>query len=187
MADMTEVMAELVAREEMVMYDDASLNDIKKCTVEELYSKLDQELTLKCKPSISEFQLLHESKNIFLYLSELYRRCVPWPELLDWWEYDNVQCECPQGNCELSALIENVEHFTIFKKMQPDELRTVSGSCIRCCVNKDGPILSKEESKLVHEKTIASQFHQIIYLIKKYVKMELIKLRKIKSLQIDSL
>jgi len=186
MADMNEVIAEAVTREEMVMYDDAALNDIKKFTVEELYSKLDEELTQKCKPSISDIQLLHTSKNIILYLSELYRRCVPWPELLDWWEYDVVLCECQIGNCEFTALMENVEHFTLYKKMQPDELRNVSGCCVRCRTNKEGPLLSKEESKLVHEKTIASQFHEIIYSIKKYVKMELIKLRKIKKLQLDS-
>ena len=174
---MNEVIAEVVAREEMVMYDDAALNDIKKFTVEELYVKLDEELEQKSIPS---------NKNILLYLSELYRRCIPWPELLDWWEYDVVRCECPIGNCEFIALMENVKHFTVFKKMQPDELRNVLGHCVKCCTNKEDPLLSKEESKLVHEKTIASQFHEVIYPIKKYVKMELTKLRKIKKLQLDS-
>ena len=183
---MEEVIAEVVAREEMVMYDDAGLNDLKKFTVEELYVKLDEELEEKCKPSISDIQILHTNKNILLYLSELYRRCIPWPELLDWWEYDVVRCECPIGSCEFIALMENVKHFTVFKKMQPDELRNVLGRCVRCRTNKEPPLLSKEDSKLVHEKTMATQFHEVVYPIKKYVKMELTKLRKIKKLQMDS-
>ena len=168
-----DILAEVVAREEMVMYDDPSLNDIKKLTVEELYARLDEMLT-----NDSSLQ------PIFLYLSELYRRCVPWPELLDWWEYDVVRCECPLYTCELSALIERVDEFTVTKMMSPDEIRDASGCCVRCHTK---PLLTKEESKKVHEETIHSQLKEILHYVKIYVKMELTKLRKIKKMQMDSI
>lgn len=186
---MDEIVAEVVAHEEMVMYDDACLNDIKKFTVEELYAKLDQELSLiyKKDESDTDITVLRTSQPIFVYLSELYRRCVPWPELLDWWEYDIVRCDCPGYNCEISALIEGIDSFPVNREMSPDEIRDASGCCIRCHTSKGGPLLSKEESKQVHEQKMASTLHEILYHIKNYVKMELTKLRKIKALQLASL
>ena len=168
------IIAEVVSREEKVMYDDPSFIDLKKYTVEELYTKLDDALTT----NISSIQ------PIVLYLSELYRRGVPWPELLDWWEYDVVRCECPVYDCELTALFERVDQFTVNKKMNPDEIRDKSGGCVRC---HTGPLLSKEESKEVHEQTIDSQLQEILHYVKIYVNMELVKLRKIKKMQMDSI
>jgi hypothetical protein len=183
---MDEIVAELVTHEEMVMYDDACLNEVKKYTVEELYAKLDEELTCKLSPSFgTDIALLRASGPIILYLSELYRRCVPWPELLDWWEYDIVRCDCYGFNCEVSALIDNVPTFPVNREMAPDEIRDASGCCIRC--HHEGELLSKEESKRVHEQKMASKLHEILYHTKNYVKMELAKLRKIKAMQISSL
>ena len=185
---MDEIVAEVVAREEMVMYDDACLNEAKKFTIEELYVKLDEELTQKISTSFAtDITLLRTSQPIFVYLSELYRRCVPWPELLDWWEYDIVRCDCYGYNCEVSALVEDLVSFPVNREMGHDEIRDASGCCIRCHTSKCGPLLSKEESKLVHEQKIAAKLHEILYHIKNYVKMELSKLRKIKALQIASL
>jgi hypothetical protein len=185
---MDEIVAEVVAREEMVMYDDPSLNDIKKFTVEELYAKLDEELTHKISQSFgTDITLLRTSKSIFVYLSELYRRCVLWPEILDWWEYDIVRCDCYGYNCEVTALMDEVDLFPVNREMSPDEIRDASGCCIRCHTSKCGPLLSKEDSKLVHEQKMASKLHEILYHIKNYVKMELTKLRKIKALQLANL
>ena len=181
---MEEITAEVVSREEMVMYDDPSLNDLKKYTIEELYTKLNEEL-MNIRTDFGTDIPSHERKVIFLYLSELYRRSVPWPDLLDWWEYDVVRCECPSYHCELTALIERVDKFTVHKIMRPDEIRDHSGCCARC--HRKGSMLSKEDSIRVHEKTVASQLHEILYYVKTYVKMELEKLRKIKRIQLDSL
>jgi len=179
-----DIIAEVVTREEILMYDDPSLNDIKKYTVEELYARLEEELNNI--PAVFSADIpLHQRKVIFLYLSELYRRSVPWPEILDWWEYDVIRCECPSYRCELTALIERVDQFTVTKIMKPDDIRDQSGCCVRC--HTKGSMLSKEASKRLHEKTVSSQLHEVLYYVKSFVKMELERLRKIKRIQLESI
>ena len=167
--------AEVVTSDSTVMYNDPLLQDLKQITVEELYEKLDQELTEK----FSDKTPPEDCLQILGYLSELYRRGIriydysknsllytpgmyktasvytsdkykrPMVEI-EWWDYDVFICE----NCQIK------KDYT------------------RCVCNP---------SKEVQKKAINELFTKMLSIIKCSVSKELESIKKIKSIQLASL
>jgi hypothetical protein len=200
MASIGAIMAEavVVTQDSTVMYDDPLLADMKCLTVEEIYENLDQEIE-KWKPP-----LMDNRNQIIRYLSEIYRRNIQWPSELEWWEYDKVRCSQKTAcgyDCYYSAEFSinysyrysyitkrpnSVVERRVGKILQPDEIRHHSGWCISCTPPSEAK-LTKELSIKLHEETILRNFSAILYKITSFVKRELEKLRKIKSIQLSGL
>ena len=184
-----------VVADSTVMYDDPLLQDFKQFTVEELYEKLDQELTEKMKyPKPTP----EDCSQILGYLSELYRRGIHFqstnPHLityreyerphveLEWWDYDVVKC----SHCH--------------KVMETDEIRSKSThehSYNTYCTSCRGRfpdhdittsvIRTKEQSIVCHLRSIVYQLTNMLQVIKPSVDKSLKTLKKIKALQLASI
>jgi hypothetical protein len=195
--------AEVVITDSTVMYDGDLITDMKCLTVEEIYELLDKEFEKWTVPE-NPIGLFHNRSLVLRYLSEIYRRNIPWPSELEWWEYDIVRCsqktECGY-DCYYSAKFSinysfrysyitkrsnSVVERRVGKILQPDEIRHHSGWCISCTPPSEAK-LTKELSIRLHEQTVANQLWAIVYKIKPFVKRELEKLRKIKSIQLSGL
>jgi hypothetical protein len=201
MASIGAIMAEavVVTQDSTVMYDDSLLVDMKCLTVEEIYENLDKEIEKWTAP-VNPIVLLHNSSLVLRYLSEIYRRNIQWPSELEWWEYDKVRCNQKSAcgyECQYSAEFsinysfrkthpKSVVEPRVGKILQPDEIRNPSGWCISCTLPSEAK-LTIESSIRLHEQTVANQLWAIIHKIKPFVKRELEKLRKIKSIQLSGL
>jgi len=186
-----------------VMYDDPLLQDLKQFTVEELYDKLDQEITEKLK---IQKTTLEDYVQILGYLSELYRRGIHFHStshhfmrignhftympferprvVLEWWDYDVVHCT----NCN--------------KVMESDEICSKSTTehsfdkyCTKCYdTNKfhervsKSVLQTKEQSIECHHRSIVHQLRTILlYSIKSSLDKSRSTLKKIKALQMASI
>jgi len=197
MASIGEIMAEVthaevVTHEQMVMYDDELLSDIKCLTVEELYVRLDKELEtidgtsfqaeLPSNPKQEDFhkgrmkQLVNKHL-IFGYLMELYRRNVysQMFNLTAWWEFDEIRCtrNANATNCH-------------GRLMEPDEVRHSNICCAKCRTDRE-PILSKQESMDLHEHQVTENLWKGLQSAHFWLKMDLKKLQKMKEIQLASL
>lgn len=182
--------AEVVTSDSTVIYDDPLLQDLKQFTVEELYEKLDQEITRM-------YELKKPHEGVVTYLSELYRRGISLEVETgknirhQWWEYDVVRCDGQM--CQISCPYRNLtikeEHLKrIGRELAPDEIRSPHHLCVNCSQTNGGiPLLSKEDSILLHQGKVSSQLVQVLRPISIYVKHELTKLKKIKAIHLASL
>ena len=167
MASIGEIMAEVthaevVTHETMVMYDDEILSDIKCLTVEELYVRLDKELDSIDATSFYA-ELPSNPKEEDLHKGRM-KHLVNKHIILGY----------------LSELYRrNVcSHLNIHSDWwKVDE--------IRC--NIGGPVLSKQESMDLHEQGVSLKYWTCFQGIKSTVKEDLIKLRKIREIQLTSL
>lgn len=180
---MVSIMAEVVTADSTVMYDETCLSDMKCLTIEEIYEILEQEMAKWADGSAATPLLLLQNNSVILmHLSEIYRRNIQWPPELEWWEYDKVRC--PQKSiCGYNCPYSNSYPNRVGKILQPDEIRLQNGFCIDC--TDPSPKLTKESSIKLHEQTVANQFWAVTQKIKPFVKRELEKLRKIKSIQLS--
>ena len=192
--------AVVVTPDSTVMYDDPLLQDLKEFTVEELYEKLDEELTEKLK---IQKPTPEDCVKILGYLSEFYRRGIHFqstnPDLmnrgknayrayerpqvvLEWWDYDVVNC----SHCH--------------KVIESDEIRSKSTNehsystyCLSCRVTfpdhdiKASLIQTKGQSIECHHRSIVYQLRQMLQVIKMSLDKSLSTLKKIKAIQLASL
>lgn len=176
----------IVRPNELTMYDEPLLQDLKQFTVEELYEKLDQEIDKmiygKKQPAPLEGMLT--------YLSELYRRGIPCP--VEWWEYDVLRCH--GNNCRKEGHLKSYEIKLNYNPMyearllEPGEPVNSQGFCVKCAgYGNGGSVLSKEKSIEVHELIVRTQFGQSVFPLRDFVKDELAKLKKIKAFQLASI
>ena len=199
MASIGEIMAEVthaevVTHETMVMYDDELLSDIKCLTVEELYVRLDKELdaidqekmdwcpttgkTPLSKQYEDRMKQLERKDVIISYLCELYRRNLLVDQAPLWLDYDLVKCKGkPRGECMGN---------TNCGYMQPETIRIAKDCCVNCYPNS-GITLTKKECIELHTQTVTEQCWKGFHTMKRYVKLRLQTLRKIKEIQLDSL
>ena len=172
--------ARIVRPNEMTMYDDPLLQDLKQFTVEELYEKLDQEFAKNYDT--------YSTSTALTYLSELYRRGIPCP--VEWWEYDVMRCR--GGNCYKECHLKPYEiklnkirsHTTLYegRVLEPGEPVNSQGFCVKCAgYGNGGSVLSKGYKEHL-ESMVLPKFP-----LHDFVKDELAKLKKIKAFQLASI
>lgn len=189
-----EAVAVVVSQDSTVMYDDSILTEMKYLTIEEIYERLDQEFTKWTAPGSSTPLILLQNSGVILrHLSELYRRNIQWPSELEWWEYDKVRC-MEKRVCGYSCIYSSeseqnyssrarrtLEEHRVGKIFQPDEIRCGT-KCTGCAIPGENRS-TKEESIKFHEQQVSTRLWSILHKIKLFIKKELEKLRKIKSIQ----
>lgn len=170
----------------LVLFEHELLGPIKYLTIEELFYKLENSLEcIKEKEYhagdtgdtiyFRKKKILDKTRSeIFVYLGEISRRRI-YIYMLDtnypWWEYNIVKCCCG-------------------KILEPDDI--CGGSleslyCDECCAKNKYSNEPKEKTMILHEKIITTRLWGWLIQIKNLIHKEILKIKMIKKIQLDSL
>jgi len=186
-----------VTADSTVMYDDHLLQGLKQFMVEELYEKLDQEITEKLKirnPTLEDYV------PILVYLSECYRRGIHFQSMnpnlmprnsympferprvaIEWWDYDVIKCMLCERVMESDEICAKSDgHHMYCTNCYPTQKVSPSGFTM--------VLQTKEQSIEYHNQTIVNRLrNSLLHSIKTSLDKSRSTLKKIKALQLASI